>query len=94
MQKCDKCNTPFSWGSMIKSFFCSYKPTHCDHCETKHEITISGRFTLVSLTILPLLIVGLFLTPFNSSFINIFVGFSILIVGFLLAPYFVKYKAK
>lgn len=46
------------------SFWWNYKPIKCSNCGAKHKITIPGRLTFVSLTILPMLIMGIALGVF------------------------------
>lgn len=92
MQECENCNEQFSWGEIYKSYRWTYKPIKCKQCESVHKITIIGRITFVSFTILPLLIFGNFLSPFSNMFVTLGVGIIILILGSLLTPFFVKYK--
>lgn len=94
MQKCENCNMQFSWSKIYQSFIWTYKPIECDKCGTEHRITIPGRITFVSLTILPMLIFSNYLSPFNSIIVTIVIGIAILFIGSLFAPYLVKYKEK
>ena len=93
MQKCKNCNAQFSWNKIYKSFWWNYKPIKCDNCGTEHRITISGRITFVSLTILPMLIFGNFLSPFNSVFVTLGTALLIFFVGSLFIPFLVTYKS-
>lgn len=93
LQKCKNCNEQFSWNKIYKSLWLNYKPIKCSECKTTHKITILGRFTFVSLTILPMLIFGYFLPPFGNILATLGIGISILILGSLLAPFFITYKA-
>ncbi|WP_171038264.1 TIGR04104 family putative zinc finger protein [Aquibacillus sediminis] len=92
MQKCEKCYAQFSWSQIYKSFWWNYKPIKCNECGTTHKITIPGRFTFVSFTILPMLIFGNFLSPFNNILLTLSIAFFIFIIGTLLPPFFVTYK--
>ncbi|WP_163100699.1 TIGR04104 family putative zinc finger protein [Peribacillus alkalitolerans] len=92
MQKCENCNTQFSWYKIFKSNVWSYKPIECDRCGSEHKITFLGRVTFVSLTIIPMMIFINFLSPFNNIIVSFFIGISILLIGSLLAPFLVKYK--
>ncbi|WP_407652054.1 TIGR04104 family putative zinc finger protein [Aquibacillus koreensis] len=92
LQKCDKCNTPFSWSKIYKSFIWTYKPIACSTCGTEHRISLLGRFTFVFCTILPSMIFMNFLTPFESFTLTLVIGIIILLVGSLLTPFFVTYK--
>ncbi|WP_374120503.1 TIGR04104 family putative zinc finger protein [Neobacillus sp. PS3-40] len=92
LQKCENCNVQFSWKRIYKSFVFTYKPIKCDNCGTTHKITISGRFTFVSLTILPMLIYAKFLSHFSNILVTLGIGLLIFIVGSLLTPFFVTYK--
>ena len=92
MQKCENCNEQFSWSEIYKSYWWTYKPIKCKQCEAVHKITITGRITFVSFTIVPFLIFGYFLSPFSNIFVTLGVGIIILIFGSLWIPFFVKYK--
>ncbi|MHA7136639.1 TIGR04104 family putative zinc finger protein [Rossellomorea arthrocnemi] len=93
MQKCDHCNTPFSWSEIYKSFIWTYKPIECNNCGTEHRITILGRVSFVFCTIVPSLIFLNFLSPFDNFILTFVIGISILLGGSLLTPFFVKYKS-
>ncbi|WP_077212266.1 TIGR04104 family putative zinc finger protein [Bacillus dakarensis] len=92
MQKCENCNTQFSWSKIFKSFWWTYKPIQCDNCGVIHTITTLGRSTVTALTIVPMLVFGYFLSPFNNIFVTISIGILISIVGFMIAPFVVRYK--
>lgn len=94
LQKCNKCNAPFSWSELYKIIVRSSKPFKCNNCETEHSITVSGRFTFVFLTLVPAMIFMNFLSPFDNYILTLVIGIFILSVGSLLAPYFVKYKGR
>ncbi|WP_407703065.1 TIGR04104 family putative zinc finger protein [Virgibacillus tibetensis] len=94
MQKCDKCNMQFRWREIYKSFAWTYKPIECQKCGAEHRITISGRFTFVFLTIVPMLIFTNFLSPFKNFLVTLIIGLTLLIIGSLLTPFFVKYREK
>lgn len=92
MQKCEKCNSQFSWSKIFNSFWWTYKPIVCDNCGTKHKITILSRFKVVGMTFLPMWIYLLFVSPFVNFFVSIGIGISIAIIGFLFTPFVVRYK--
>ncbi|MGP4040935.1 TIGR04104 family putative zinc finger protein [Gracilibacillus sp. D59] len=92
MQKCKNCNAQFRWNKIYKTFWLNYKPIKCSECKTIHNITIIGRFTVVSLTILPMMICSYILTPISNIFTTLGVGLCILILGSLLTPFVVTYK--
>ncbi|KMY50008.1 TIGR04104 family putative zinc finger protein [Peribacillus loiseleuriae] len=92
MQKCENCNSPFSWSKIFKSFWWTYKPIECDNCGTKHKITIFGRFTFVAMSILPIWIFPFFLSPFDNIFGMPDIGVLIGLIGFLFTPYVVQYE--
>jgi CXXC-20-CXXC protein len=92
LQKCINCKKQFNWNQVYKSFWWTYKPIKCKQCEAIHKITITGRFSFVSLTIVPMLIFGHFLSPFNNIFATLGIGLCILFFGSLLAPFFVRYR--
>ncbi|RKL65556.1 hypothetical protein CR203_20370 [Salipaludibacillus neizhouensis] len=92
MQKCENCKAQFSWSKIYKSFWWNYKPIKCSECGTIHKITIAGRFIFVSLTILPMLIFGNFLSPFSNIIVTLGIAIFILIIGSLFPPFLVTYK--
>ena len=92
MQKCEKCNTHFSWSEIYKSYWRGYKPIKCNECDTTHKITVPSRFIFVFFTILPMLIFGIFISPFFNVLITLGIAIFIYIIGSLLAPFFVTYK--
>ena len=92
MQKCEKCNVHFSWSEIYKSIWKSYKPIKCKECDTTHKITVPSRLIFVSLTILPMLIFGYFLSPFSNVLITLGIAIFICIIGSFLAPFLVTYK--
>src|SRR5699024_1894054 len=91
IQKCQTCNAQFSWSKIYKSFLWTYKPIKCSECGMVHKITIPGRITFVSLTIVPMLIFANFLSPFNNFIATLVTGILILIIGSFLTPFFVTY---
>ncbi|MBW3111644.1 hypothetical protein KYJ26_07380 [Bacillus sp. MCCB 382] len=93
MQKCDKCQTPFSWKKIMKSFIWTYKPIHCSNCGTEHDITIRGRLAFVLCTILPAILFFNFLSPFENFVLTFGIGMLILLVGTLVTPFLVTYKS-
>lgn len=94
MQKCENCNKQFSWSKINKSIRWTYKPIECDKCGIEHRITLSGRLTFVFLTIVPMLIFINVLSPFDNFMVTFIIGMSILIIGSLLTPYFLKYRVR
>ncbi|MCA1057660.1 hypothetical protein LCL96_01855 [Rossellomorea aquimaris] len=92
MQKCDKCNTQFSWSEIFKSYIWIYTPIECRNCGTVHKITLLGRLTFVSYTIVPALVFFHFISPFENFALNFGIQLIILLVGSLFTPYVVRYK--
>ncbi|WP_427138832.1 TIGR04104 family putative zinc finger protein [Psychrobacillus psychrodurans] len=92
MQKCEKCNTHFSWSKIYESFWLNYKPINCNECDTTHKITTPSRIIFVSLTIFPMLSFGYFLSPFSNGLVTLGIAIFILLIGSLLAPFLVTYK--
>ncbi|MUV38743.1 hypothetical protein JNUCC1_02614 [Lentibacillus sp. JNUCC-1] len=87
MQKCLNCNRRFSWGQVYRSFLgLLYGSIECHHCGAKHKITISGRFIVTALTVLPMLIFMYFLSDLNLL-PTIGIGLVIAFAGSLIAPY-------
>ncbi|WP_396334487.1 TIGR04104 family putative zinc finger protein [Alkalihalobacillus sp. MEB130] len=94
MQQCEKCETPFTWRHIFSSSLWGYRPIHCRQCDLEHKITIWGRFTFVFLTLVPFYLFTMFLSPFTTFFYTFSIGVIILIIGSVVTPYFLKYKAR
>ncbi|MFJ7978053.1 TIGR04104 family putative zinc finger protein [Peribacillus sp. NPDC096379] len=93
MQKCENCNSQFSWSKIFKSFFWwTYKPIECDNCGSEHKITILGISTVAVISILPIWIFGFFLPRFDNIFVMPGIGVLIGFIGFFCTPYVVRYK--
>jgi CXXC-20-CXXC protein len=92
LRKCDSCKMQFNRSKIYKSFGWTYKPIKCDFCNMEHRITFPGRLTFVSLTILPMLIFNLFLSPFRNIYVTLGIGLTIFLIGSLFVPYLVKFK--
>ncbi|WP_226529516.1 TIGR04104 family putative zinc finger protein [Metabacillus niabensis] len=93
VQQCKKCNVPFSWNNIYRSFWgWVYKPIICENCGMKHRITVSGRFIVTLLTILPMLIFVNFLSPFNNVLLTFSIGVFLAFIGSLLTPFLVRFK--
>ncbi|WP_353056605.1 TIGR04104 family putative zinc finger protein [Sporosarcina luteola] len=92
MQKCENCNAHFSWRKIYKSLWWNYKPIECNECDTTHKMTMPSRLIFVSITILPMLTFGYFLSPFSNGLMTFSISILILIIGSLLAPFLVTYK--
>lgn len=92
LQKCNKCNKQFRWSKIYESFWLNYKPIICNECDTTHKITMLSTLIFVSITILPMLSFGFFLTPFSNGLMTLGIATFIFIIGSLLAPFLVTYK--
>jgi len=92
LQRCENCNSQFSWSQIYKSWWWVYRPIKCEHCCVKHKITIVGRFTFVALTILLMLVFMFFLTPFNHVWVTFGIGILIFMIGSLLTPFVLRYE--
>ncbi|WP_184665121.1 TIGR04104 family putative zinc finger protein [Texcoconibacillus texcoconensis] len=75
LQKCEYCNMRFTWYRLFKSFWnWSNKPIICNKCGSKHILTISGRIMFVCITVFPLLIVSVYIAPFNNILLDFAIG--------------------
>lgn len=92
MRKCKSCDKPITIKQIHKSIWAGYKPIYCEDCKLEHSITNGSRTIFVSVTLLPMLIFGLYLQPFENGLLNLLVSFIILIIGSLIAPYLVQYR--
>ncbi|MRG85879.1 TIGR04104 family putative zinc finger protein [Salinibacillus xinjiangensis] len=92
IQTCKNCHTQFNWGQIYKSFWLGYKPITCAVCDSKHKITIAGRFTFVSSTLLPMMIYGYSFSFASNIFVHILIGLLIFIAGSLVTPKLVTYR--
>ena len=94
LQQCQKCDLPLSWNNIYHSFWgWVYKPIIYDKCGMKHRITVSGRFIVTFLTVLPMLVFMSFLSPFNDGLLTIGIGIFIACIGSLITPFLVRFKA-
>ncbi|MGP4078415.1 TIGR04104 family putative zinc finger protein [Pseudalkalibacillus sp. R45] len=91
LPKCDNCNTIFKWRKIFKANL-FYSPIQCSKCNSVHKVAFLSRFTVTSLTVLPILIFGYYLSPFNNVIVTLIIGLCIAILGFLIAPFLVNYK--
>lgn len=96
IQKCDKCNTQFKWGTVYKSLMCGYKPILCNECGTNHKIIFTSRIKVSLLSIVPLIILGYLMLSFHFFspiilLIIIMVVFAVLLT--LLDPFVAKYNS-
>ncbi|WP_396125422.1 TIGR04104 family putative zinc finger protein [Bacillus sp. Marseille-Q3570] len=90
MPKCENCNTTFKWSKILRANL-FYSPIPCSECNSEHKIAFLSRFMMTSLTVLPILIFGYYLSPINGL-LTMIIGLCIAILGFLIAPYLVEYK--
>ncbi|WP_370640537.1 TIGR04104 family putative zinc finger protein [Salipaludibacillus sp. CUR1] len=94
MLKCPHCNAAsFKWSEILKANW-MFSTLQCNNCGKKSKITFFSRLIVVALTIVPFLIFGLFLSPFDNVLGTIFVAILIAFTGSLLTPYIVKYKTE
>ncbi|MBO0589022.1 hypothetical protein I2484_17140 [Sporosarcina sp. E16_8] len=93
MQKCDHCNTPFTYGEINKSLWLAYRPIKCRQCGTKHKVLIASRFVL-SIIVVPITVFGIYLTSnFNLSILSMLAMVLLLTIPVsLLFPYLVKFS--
>ncbi|WP_176140628.1 TIGR04104 family putative zinc finger protein [Halobacillus salinus] len=91
MTKCDCCHRSFHWGELFKNIL-SYGSTHCKSCGCEHKITFPSRIAVTSMTVVPFMVFGLFLTPFKSNGLTIAVGLLIYVLGLMLTPFVANYK--
>jgi CXXC-20-CXXC protein len=95
MQHCNNCNSTFKWKKIHRYLWGNqFKPIQCHNCGKEHYITITGRLTNSMLTILPMVIFSLFLTPFHNMFLTLGIGFSLFLIGSLLTPFLVTFKVE
>ncbi|WP_198153463.1 TIGR04104 family putative zinc finger protein [Thalassobacillus sp. C254] len=73
MLKCTHCNASFKWSKTLKGNW-MFSTIQCNKCGKKSKITYFSRLIIVALTVVPLLIFGLFLSPFENVLITIIVA--------------------
>ncbi|WP_411790977.1 TIGR04104 family putative zinc finger protein [Halobacillus rhizosphaerae] len=91
MTSCDCCHTEFRWGEILKANFL-HGFCKCRNCSCAHKIDFLSRFKVTLLSVVPFLVFGLFLTPFESNFFTILIGLLIFILGMLFTPFVVNYN--
>lgn len=89
---CENCKSAFSWKQLAKSLLHNYQDITCENCRMIHVIDFSSRFIFIGLGLLPALAFATWWSPFNSSILEIIISLVILVIGFLMTPYFIRYK--
>lgn len=91
MEKCKSCSHPFTWKELYKSFIFGYKPIECSNCGSVNIINIPSRLLLGFLTIMPMLVYGLYFSIYHSiTYLAV-----ALIISFFISlsfPFIAKYK--
>ncbi|MCA1054126.1 hypothetical protein LCM10_03935 [Rossellomorea aquimaris] len=93
MQRCINCKTEFKWKEIYRYLWGHlFNPIKCESCGEDHYITVKGRLTNSMLVILPMLLFGQFLSPFNHMLLSLGFGISVGLIGSLLTPFLVTFK--
>lgn len=91
MPECKCCQKRYSWRQIVIANLI-YGKSACSRCGCDHKVTILTRLVITGMTVVPFLIFGLFLAPFQDSSLNILGGMFIFIIGLFLTPFVSKYK--
>ncbi|MCA0970809.1 hypothetical protein LCM20_09425 [Halobacillus litoralis] len=91
MASCECCKTEFSWSGLLRRNFL-YAELECKNCGCVHKITWPSRFAVTSLSVVPMLIFGLTLTPFENTLTTMGIGLIVFTLGMLITPVAVNYK--
>ncbi|WP_028782347.1 TIGR04104 family putative zinc finger protein [Thalassobacillus devorans] len=91
MTKCKCCHIQFRWGEIFrKNNF--YRPIKCRNCGCEHKIDFPSRMIVTSLSVIPFLIFGLVLSPFDNLLFTVIISLAIFESGMILTPFLVNYK--
>jgi CXXC-20-CXXC protein len=93
LQKCKKCQAPFSWRKIYRTI-CGfvYQPLICDKYGAEHWLTISGRLVSTLLVIGPMTIFAGIIVPFDNIYFDLGGGIALAFLGSLLVPYLLTFK--
>ena len=94
IQECKKCGTKFKYKALLQPFWGQIQPLKCSNCETIHHLTKTSRFTIATLTMLPLF----FMSGIRRFLPNIFLTLlAYLVYVFILRalfPFIIRYGLK
>ncbi|ASF40634.1 hypothetical protein CEH05_16320 [Halobacillus halophilus] len=91
MTRCDGCDTEFKWSEILKRNL-HYGFIACRKCGGAHKIDFPSRLKVTLVSVVPFLVFGLFLTPFDNTFFTIVTGLFIFVIGMLISPFVANYK--
>lgn len=97
LPKCNNCMKQMKWRKVIKSVWVKIKPIQCDNCGAEHEITLSSRGWISTLTVVPAVSFTVMLPNLfniNNFFLFILIMCSISAVCLLFSPFIVKCQPK
>ncbi|MBA2176158.1 hypothetical protein H0266_14775 [Halobacillus locisalis] len=91
MTSCECCHTQFRWGEILKANFL-HGFSKCRNCSCAHKIDFPSKLKVTLLSVVPFLVFGLFLTPFESTIFTLLIGLLIFLSGMVLTPFVANYK--
>ncbi|SFF57401.1 cxxc_20_cxxc protein [Halobacillus alkaliphilus] len=91
MTSCECCHTEFQWGEILNRNLL-YGLISCRKCGCEHTMDFPSRFKVTLVSVVPFLVFGLFLTPFDNTFFTIVAGLFIFVLGMLISPFVTNYK--
>lgn len=90
---CENCKTPFYWSQIAKSLLrVSHNEVTCKSCNMLHMIDFSSRFIFIGLGFIPALAFASWWSPMENAVLESLIAVIILIIGFLVTPFFVRYR--
>lgn len=93
MQKCEVCNTRFTWKQFFVSLMLAYRPVACRSCGTIHKVTSKTRVFAALMLFVPVVVANLYLmgSGIEVFFLALLIIFA---VESLILPFLMKYTVE
>ncbi|NBC24312.1 MAG: hypothetical protein GVX78_01695 [Bacteroidetes bacterium] len=80
--KCKKCNNPFSFTLLFKSFWSGYIDLNCTNCQTNHTFSLQDRLIGGAVIGISIFITGLLMNYFQEGLASkLLVGLPLMIIS-------------
>lgn len=91
MQRCEVCQSPFTWKQVNKSLWLAYKPIACPNCGRRYKVQFLSRL-LVSLLVVGPIFASSFLSHPTNTQALIVVALILLPAICFAMPYLMRYR--
>ncbi|TWT07465.1 hypothetical protein FQV26_06525 [Planococcus sp. CPCC 101016] len=91
MQRCEICQTSFTWKQISKSLWMAYKQVACPNCGRVHKVRFLSRLLASLLTVGPVFAYSFFSYPTSTQAL-LFGALALFLFIFLLLPYLMQYR--